>query len=124
MPEGDLKLAVRTAVTMGWKVNLHGVFECVQVYDKNSDGYQGRYFNPFTDASIPYGLIGGYGLVEEIGHEDDLFYAEVFVRTEGSAGQGWVMRVEEVSESKTHAILNAFCAADPLGHWAKFLKGE
>jgi hypothetical protein len=30
----------------------------------------------------------------------------------------------ELHKSKTHAILNAYCAADPSGHWAEFLKGE
>ena len=127
MPDGDLKLAARTAVTMGWNVSTDYISGDLFVWDGNWDEFSPYAvfydWNPFTDASIPYGLIG-YGLVEEIGHEDELCYAEVFVRSEDSAGQGWVKRVEEVSESKTHAILNAFCDADPSGHWAKFLKGE
>ena len=125
MPDGDTKLAVRLAVTMGWEPGYfwrfdNGFMVSQIAFKGKKQRWWRAVFNPFTDASIPYGLIG-YGLVEEIGHEDELCYAEVFVQSEDSAGQRWVKRVEEVSESKTHAILNAYCQSDPMGHWAKFI---
>lgn len=115
MPEGDLKLAVRLAVTMGWtRISTKSWhFPSVLVYDTFAPiDFGWRAFDPFTDASIPYGLIGRG--VDEIGflpELDDFWVSKWSGRT-------------FFDTSKTHAILNAYCAADPSGHWARFLKGE
>jgi len=121
MPEGDLKLAVRTAVTCGWgsygSYNGGAGYTWCSVVDgrvlvghRYGYGFLAKPFSPFTDTSIPCGLIGRG--VQSVG----LNLYSRFVAT-----QEYVQRT---NESKTHAILNAFCAADPSGHWAKFLKGE
>lgn len=113
MPEGDLKLAVRLAVTMGWTrlFILNGLRgEFLNVFDEEI--HRNFTFNPFTDASIPYGLIGRG--VDDVGYipQTRIFYACQW------AGES------AYNDSKTHAILNAYCAADPLGQWANFLKGS
>ena len=115
MPDGDTKLAVRLAVTMGWEPGYFWRFDngfmVSQIAFKGKNQRWWRtVFNPFTDASIPYGLIGRG--VQSVG----LNLYSRFVAT-----QEYVQRTDE---SKTHAILNAYCQADPMGHWAKFLKGE
>ena len=114
MPEGDLKLAARTAVTMGWDITLAYIITqgqiSVFVGDPSGEGFACKLFAPFTDASIPYGLIGQgvWGVYQ--------FHSNAKFMANGDSPNSL--------ESKTHAILNAYCAADPSGHWAKFLKGE
>lgn len=115
MPEGDLKLAVRLAITMGWNPKLMEYYRSLWVGkyidEENSISYVTFPFNPFTDASIPYGLIG----------------RGVFTVTETKSGSSMATVGFETPwayslESKTHAIINAYCAADPMGHWAKFME--
>ena len=115
MPEGDTKLAVRLAITMSWCVSLQWSITQgglrVFVEDPNKDGWACKLFNPFTDPSIPYGLIGrGVAGVAESALDD--FYA-------------WTSNVNRsaIGSTKTHAIINVFCAEDPQGHWARFMKG-
>ena len=111
MPEGDTKLTVRLAITMGWVVSLIYSIEQngirVFVEDPEKDGWKCARFNPFTDPSIPYGLIGR-GVA---GVRKALF----------SGYYAWTNKDTYRAESKTHAILQAFCAADPQGHWARFM---
>ena len=115
MPEGDLKLAMRTAVTMGWEPGYFWRFDngfmVEQIAFKGKKQLWWRtVFNPFTYTSIPYGLIGcGIWRVYQFQNDNK------FVVNGDTAN---------ALESKTHAILNAYCQADPMGHWAKFLKGE
>jgi hypothetical protein len=114
MPEGDTKLAARCAVTCGWQhVKAFGKHEIRVAYDDNFVHQGVRLiswlrFDPFTDTSIPYGLIGR-GVA---GVRKSLF----------SGYYAWVGGDVCRAESKTHAIINAYCAADPLGHWARFTK--
>jgi hypothetical protein len=115
MPEGDTKLAARCAITCGWQ---SGDSNCrfirswcgdyVEVTQKIDGFISYNAFEPFTDPSIPYGLIGR-GVASVIAHADGDY----------SAISG---RYIPTHESKTHAIVNAFCAADPQGHWARFMK--
>lgn len=115
MPEGDNKLAVRLAITMGWCASL--LYSATQngdrvfVEDPDDGGWACTLFNPFTDPSIPFGLIGR-GVIR-VGQAE---YSEKFYAVNGA-------KQHYFHESKTHAIIQAFCAADPLGHWARFMKG-
>jgi hypothetical protein len=116
MPEGDNKLAVRLAITLGWDVArnfLDGQY--VQVRDKELQ--KERFspwvvFDPFTDASIPYGLIGHHNVFRISAYSPTSFYIE----TNRESTSMYAL-------SKTHAIIQAFCAADLQGHWARFMKG-
>ena len=116
LPEGDLKLAVRLAVTMGWRVRQDTKTE-LRVANPDDFKHNGVVFiswfawSPFTDASIPYGLIGQG--VEQVAHTEYGYYAV----TGKDTGVRWFKRV-------THAIICEYNDADPLGHWTKFLKGE
>jgi hypothetical protein len=102
MPEGDTKLAVRLAITMGWDWLACATTEC-WVYEILSGKVYSRKFNPFTDPSIPYGLpVSVY---------------------KGDISNEWSASCDgyECSgPSKTHAIIDAFCESDPLGRWARF----
>ena len=119
MPDGDLKLAVRTAVTMGWWPGYfwrfdNGFMVSQIAFKGKKQRWWRTVFNPFTDASIPYRLIGqGVDICGKC-TEDGEFFAESFSSSD--------FHVYE--KTLTHAILNAYCQADPMGHWAKFLKGE
>ena len=121
MPDGDTKLAVRTAVTMGWTPKLielpNRASGCVWVGHPHKENTPWAFatfpWMPFTDASIPYGLIGLNAVYAVIAFSDGTFRSHVLYTRDVTA-----------SKSKTHAILNAYCQADPMGHWAKFLKGE
>jgi hypothetical protein len=113
MPEGDTKLAVRLAITMGWPRVKTDFYGRVIVRDIDNDYYfyAWRIFDPFTDPSIPYGL-----------PVDSVFMPctnDYSAYPHGSHA----LKYRRVHESKTHAIINAFCAADPQGHWARFMKG-
>ena len=109
--DADTALAVRLAVTMGWLCSLQysitrgGIR--VFVEDPTKGGWVCALFDPFTDASIPYGLIGCgiWGVYQ--------FQSDGRFMVDGDT--------ENILESKTHAILNACCQADPMGHWAKFI---
>lgn len=115
MPEGDTKLAARCAITCGWNhIKAFGKYEIRVAYDEDFVHQGVRFiswlrFDPFTDPSIPYGLIGR-GVA---GVRKGLF----------SGYYAWTNENTYRAESKTHAIINAFCAADPQGHWARFMKG-
>jgi hypothetical protein len=114
MPEGDTKLTVRLAVTCGWNPKLMDIdhetlWVGIYIDEENSIEYVTLPFKPFTDISIPFGLIGhGVQIVAQAKNSKPM----------ASAGfnQPWVH-----SESKTHAIINSYCATDPLGHWARFI---
>ena len=118
MPEGDTKLAVRCAITCGWVASLQHSIEQnglrVFVEDPAKDGWKCARFNPFTDPSIPYGLIGR-GVTGVSQSPSGGFFAR--------SGRDMLRYSFAIRESKTHAIINAFCAADPQGHWARFMKG-
>ena len=114
MPEGDTKLAVRLAITMGWysdgiELNMGVVWVRETWFEESGMCIP---FNPFTDHSIPFGLIG-HG-VDSVVHVN-VVHANTFVSRANKS--------IACSEAKTHAIIQAFCAADPLGHWARFMKG-
>jgi hypothetical protein len=118
---GDTKLAAALAIAMGWQVELRGVFDCVIVSDTNPDacGFAYKAFDPFSDDSIPYGLIGlrGIGLISDIAAPE----------IEGTGDDAKWCALSEVyghGRTKTHAIVNAYINTDPMGHLAKFLKGE
>jgi hypothetical protein len=116
MLEGDTKLTVRLAITMGWNPKLMDIdHETLWVGhyhyidEDNSIEYATFPFKPFTDISIPFGLIGhGVQIVAQAKNSKPM----------ASAGfnQPWVH-----SESKTYSIINAYCAIDPLGYWSNFV---
>jgi hypothetical protein len=119
MPEGDTKLTVRLAITMGWHcvfahqthIDHYEVGDLLASDPKYVFGFRNKKFNPFTDPSIPYGLIGrGVHVVAQLHSNKAVASAETHLP--------W-----SHAESKTHAIINAFCAADPMGHWSRFIKG-
>ena len=121
-PEGDPKLVARLAITMGWHSVFahqthvdHYVIGDLLVSDPNYVfGFRNKKFDPFTDPSIPYGLIGrGIDICGACTNDGD-FFAESFSSKE----------FHVYAKSLTHAIIQAFCAADPLGHWAQFINGE
>ena len=117
MPEGDTKLAARCAITCGWHCVFahqthidHYEVRDLLVSDPNYVfGFRNKKFDPFTDPSIPYGLIGR-GVDSMIVHLDGDYSAR--------SDYLWARNT-----SKTHAIIQAFCAADPQGHFARFMKG-
>ena len=112
MPKGDTKLVTRLAITMGWHadgIELDaGVVWVRETWFEESG--MCIPFSPFTDTSIPFGLISR-GYINYIhAHQDGLYVV-------AASGYRWD------SFSKTHAIINAYCAADPFEHWARFMKG-
>jgi hypothetical protein len=118
---GDTKLAAALAIAMGWKVIKYDAFDGVHVANnsvlKNDGTYYHdwfRIFNPFADASIPYGLLCN-GVDHLTKFQDGKIKAYVF---------GHYSTNPFTFVSKTHAIVLAYIAADPMGHLAKFLKGE
>lgn len=123
-PEGDPKLVARLAITMGWHSVFahqthvdHYVIGDLLVSDPNYVfGFRNKKFDPFTDPSIPYGLIG-HG-VAQVGQSGKYFTASSHEEYVAGTSQFYFR-----AESKTHAIINAFCTADPMGHWARFMKG-
>jgi hypothetical protein len=111
--DADTALAVRLAVTMGWS-NIELTPSSGIILGESvewSEDLAWRTWMPFADASIPYGLIGR-GVQGCMGPDLGGFYA-------------WCVSTEfyksEIHKSKTHAIINAYCQADPMGHWAKFI---
>jgi hypothetical protein len=112
---GDTKLAAALAIAMGWEPQwiVYIVSWCannIEVSQELDSGRSYRVFEPFADASIPYGLIGR-GVDSVIGHLDGGFSAIS-------------LPLVYTSDYKTHAIVEAYIAADPKGHLNKFLKGE
>ena len=114
--DSDTALAVRLAVTMGWLCSLQ--YSITQggtrvfVEDPNDGGWSWTLFDPFTDARIPYGLMGRG--VHRITSDYGMFCAV--------ASDVLYREIRGFSESKTQAIINAYCQADPIGHWAKFIR--
>jgi hypothetical protein len=114
---GDTKLAAALAIAMGWRCSLAYSItkgaKCIFVEDPNIDGWACKKFDPFADASIPYGLL----------QEGAIEYCERMI------GGDWQANIADYSftnpayrrSSKTHAIVQAYIAADPMGHLAKFL---
>lgn len=110
----DTALSVRLAVTLGWNPEYFEIhFNCLEVGEFVQEGWlMMRSFNPFTDASIPYGLIGhGVICVGEVAH---VYKKEFFAWNTGNT------KIHYYAD-KTHAIINAYCQADPNGLWAKFI---
>lgn len=89
------------------------------MFDHDVNLMRWRDFSPFADPSIPYGLIGGKGVFE-------------IVLEQKYTKQTWFVAIRDrynnivnsSSESKTHAIIKAYCDADPLGHWFNFIQDE
>jgi hypothetical protein len=115
---GDTKLAAALAIAMGWKPHKRCMWwhsnGNLIVWDEHfvSLGSKARIFDPFTDDSIPYGLIG----FESI---DRLVCSKYWNCYEAFAEVDYGGRVTH--SSKTHVIVLAYIAADPMGHLAKFL---
>lgn len=106
---GDTKLAAALAIACGWYV--HENLGIIYVFHpRGTIGEVGLIFNPFTDASIPYGLIGrGVHFVK---------YTCGFFVAHSDSGESFKVAT---FKSKTHAIVQAYIAADVNGHLARFL---
>jgi hypothetical protein len=121
--EGDTKLAAALAIACGWQhIKAFGKYEIRVAYDDDFF-HQGvrliswMRFDPFNDASITYGLLdSARELLLERRYTSNHWWV-AFHRADGSI-------ISRTSKSKTHAIVQAYIAADPMGHLAKFLKGE
>jgi hypothetical protein len=110
---GDTKLAAALAIACGWRqVKAFGLHEIRVAYDEDFVREGVRFiswyrFEPFADASIPYGLP-----ISCVGGTHTLL---------GSYVASYCDQPNVINKSKTHAIVQEYIAADPMGHLNKFL---